>query len=105
MTLVITIRVFSSVYSYWLLFIKLTYSEDSFFYTVLQYELYQNSGKGNVIADSAITTTPIAFILTRYRLFSMFYRSTSRIDNLLGKKNIEDAFMSKSCNIAFSYLQ
>ena len=37
----------------------------------LQYELYRDPGKGNVIEDSVITS--IALIFTRYNLFSMFY--------------------------------
>ena len=35
------------------------YFEYSFSYTILHYELYRDPGKGNVIADSVIATTPI----------------------------------------------
>ena len=39
------------------------------------YEVYWDLGKGTVIADSVITTTPIiAFIFTRCCPLSMFYQ-------------------------------
>ena len=63
-----------SVYSYWLLCTKLKIFKYSSSYTIQQHELHQDPGKGNVIADSVITTTPIAFIFTRHCLFSMFYQ-------------------------------
>ena len=46
-----------SVYLFWLLFIKLKYSEYSFSYTctILQYEVYQDPGK--VITDSIKTNS------------------------------------------------
>ena len=74
MTLVIFTYFNSSLYSYWLLFMKLKYSEYSILYTILQYELNQDSKEGKVIADSVINTTPTAFIFVIYFLFSMFYR-------------------------------
>ena len=93
----------SSVYSYWLPCIKFKYSEYSFSYAILQYALYQDPGKGNAIAYSVVTTTPIAFIFTRYCLFSMFCKYISMIENLLVKMHIEGALMSQSSNIAFNY--
>ena len=42
---------------YWLLCIKLKYSEYNFSYTILQCEPYQDPGNINIIVDSAITTT------------------------------------------------
>ncbi len=91
-----------SVYSYWLLCIKLKYSEYRFSYTMLQCELYRDAGKGNLIANSVITRTSIDFIFTRYCLLLMFYWFISTKENLLGKINnyIEGARMSKSHNIA-----
>ena len=56
----------TSLYSYWLLCIKLKIFEYRFSYTKLQYELYRDPGKGNVIADSVITKTHIAFISSAY---------------------------------------
>ena len=53
-----------SVYSHWLLYMKLKYSEYNFSYTILHYEVYQDPGKGKVISDFVITATPIAFIFT-----------------------------------------
>ncbi len=47
-----------SVCSYWLLCIKLMYSEYSFSYTTLQYGVYQDPGRGKVVAGSVRTTTP-----------------------------------------------
>ena len=47
----------SSVFSHWLLCIKLKYYE----HIGLKYERFQDPGKGNAIADSAITTTPIVY--------------------------------------------
>ena len=73
------------MYSNWLLCKKLKYSEYSFSYTILHNELYQDPGKGNVIADSVITTPPITFIFTRYCLFSMLYRFMDTIENLFRK--------------------
>ncbi len=69
-------------------------------YSIPQCKLYWDPGKGNVIADYVITTTPIAFIFTTYCLFSMFYRFMKTRENLLSKMYIEGALMSKSCNIA-----
>ncbi len=92
----------SSVYSYWLLCIKLKYSEHSFPYTILQHELYRDPGKGNVIAVSVIITTPVVFIFTRYCLFLMFFRFISTIEKWLAKKYIEGALMRKSHNIGLS---
>ena len=48
-----------------------------------------------VNADSVVTTTPMAFIVTRYCLFSMFYQFIQMIENLFGKM-IEGALISKS---------
>ncbi len=59
-------------------------------------------GKGKVIADCVITTTPIAFIFTRYCLFLMFCRFIQMTENLLSKMHIEGALMSKSHNIALT---
>ena len=92
------------MYSYWLLCIKLKYSENSFSYTILQYEEYRDPVKGKVITDSVITTSPIAFICIRYCLFSMLYRFMKRIENLLRKMDIEGALMNKSSNIALSVI-
>ena len=39
-------------------------------YTILKYEVYQDPGKGKIIAESVVTS-PIAFKFTRYCLFSM----------------------------------
>ncbi len=50
----------TQVYSYWLLFIKLKYSEYSFSYAIQQYEVCWDAGKGKVIANSVITASPIA---------------------------------------------
>ena len=75
----------SSVFSYWLLCIKLKYSEYSFYYTILQHGLYWDPSKGNVITDSVITASPIAFIFTRYCLLSIFYRFMSNDRNFVWK--------------------
>ena len=91
------------MYSYWLLSVKLKYSEHSVSYTMPQYMDYWDLGKGKVIADSIITTTLIAFIFTRYCLFSMFYWFMWSIQNLFGKMCIESASMNKS-HIALIYL-
>ncbi len=42
------------------------------YHSVLKF--YRDPGKGKVIADCIITTTPIALIFTGYCLFLMFYR-------------------------------
>ncbi len=52
------------MYSYWLLCIKLKYSEYSLSY-ILQYEVYWGPSKEKVITVSVITATPIAVIFTR----------------------------------------
>ncbi len=65
-------------------------------------KLYRDPGKGKVIADCVITTTPIAFIFTRYCLFLMFYRFMQTTETLLSKMYIEGAVLSKSGNIALS---
>ena len=58
--------------------------------------------KGIVIADSDITMAPTAFIftVTRYCLFSMFYRYNINDKKFVGKMYIEGALMSRSRNIA-----
>ena len=61
----------SSVYSYWLVCIKFKYSEYKFYYTILQCELYQEEVE-ECNNCRFCTTTPIAFIFTRYCPFSMF---------------------------------
>ena len=83
----------SSVYLYWFVCIKLKYSEYSFSY-------YRDPGKGTVIANSVIPTTPITFIFIGYCLFLMFYRFMPAIENVLGKMYIEGALVSKSHNNA-----
>ncbi len=55
----------STVYSYWVLCIKLKYSEYILSYTILQYEVYWDPDKGKLIVDSVITTTPIASIFLK----------------------------------------
>ncbi len=57
---------------------------------MLQYAVYKYLGKGKVIADSAITTTPVDFIITAYCLFSIFYWFMQMIENLLSKMYIEE---------------
>ena len=72
-----TLRWLSSVYSYWLLFLKFKYSELSFSYNILQYELYRDPDKGNVVADSVITTTTrlynVAYVLQLPILCKFYY--------------------------------
>ncbi len=45
--------------------LKWKYSEYRSSYTILQYEIYRDPGKGKAIEDSIINTTPIAFIFSR----------------------------------------
>ena len=58
----------TSVYSCWLLCVIWKYSEYIISHSTLQYKVYQDLGKGKVIADSVITTTStfIAFMFTTY---------------------------------------
>ncbi len=66
-------------------------------YQYTMYEVYWDPSKGKAIADSVITTSPIAFIFTRYCLISMFFHVSVHVnENLLGKIHIVDALMSKS---------
>ncbi len=43
-------------------------------YHSVRVSFIRDPGKGKVITDSVIVTTPIAFIFTGYCLFSMLYR-------------------------------
>ncbi len=92
------------MYSYWLVCIKLKCAEYIFSYTILKYELYRDPGKkGNVIADSDITTTPTAAVIfTRCCYSQCIIDLPQLIENLLEKMYIENALMSKSGNIALS---
>ena len=58
--------------------------------------------KEKVIADSVITTTPIAFIFTRYCLFCCINYVKER--KFVRKMYTEGALMSKSHNIVLSFV-
>ncbi len=83
------------MYSYQLLCMKLKYSEYSFYYTILQHGLYWDPSKGNVITDSVITASPIAFIFTRYCLLSIFYRFMSNDRNFVWKMYMQSTLIYK----------
>ncbi len=71
-------------------------------YHIESFTGYRDPGKGKVITDCVINTTPVAFIFTRYCLFLMFYRFMQTVENLLSKMYSEGALMSKSGNIALT---
>ena len=48
------------------------FSKQLFLYNTIQYEVYRDPGKGKVIADYIITTTPIAFILSVLNFLSIY---------------------------------
>ena len=50
-------------------------------------------GKGEVLAESVMTTIPTAFIFTRYFLFSMFYQFIK--DTKFFEKNVQRRCTSK----------
>ncbi len=83
------------MYTYWLLVIKLKYSEYSFSYIILQYVVYWDPGKGKVNAG-CVTTTTSCLILNVLSIFV-----TNR--KFLGKMYI-DGTLSKSHNIALMSL-
>ncbi len=89
-----------SVYSCWVLCVICNIVHSMSSHSLPQCKLYRDPGKGKVIADCVITTTPIALIFTRYCLFFMLYQFISTVENLLSKMYIEGALMSKSRNIA-----
>ncbi len=62
------------VYSCWVLCVKWNIVHSMSSHLTPQWKPYRDPGKGKVIADCVITTTPIAFIFTRYCLLLMFYR-------------------------------
>ena len=86
-----------------MLCIKLKYSEYNFSYTILQNELYQNPGKGNVIAVSVITITPVdvAFTFTRYWILCILNVLSIYVNyrKIVDKMYIQGALMSKSYSV------
>ncbi len=63
-----------SVYSCWVLYVIWNIVHSMSSHLIPHCKLHRDPGKGKVIADCVITTTPIAFIFIRYCLFLMFYR-------------------------------
>ena len=70
------------------------------FNTLLLYEFYRDPGKGNIFADSVITTAHVAFIFTDIVYSQCAIDRFETIENLLGKMYIECTLMSKSHNVA-----
>ena len=80
---------------------KVKYSEDSFSYTILQYELYRD--QRNVVADSVRSTTPIYSFHNHKILSILIVLSIYVNDRKIVEKNLHrGCTYSKSRNIALT---
>ena len=71
-----------------------------FSYPIPPFKLYRDPGKGKIIADSAITTTPIASYFQDIVNSQCCIESCKRQEISLRKMYIEGSLKSKSRNIA-----